>query len=65
MPLITIVIRGSDKSNIMVFGIGRIQQDLNFFYQNEEIVIVKTFNYLGVIFTKKSVILLKQKKTFS
>ena len=37
---------------IMVFGFGKLRQNLKFTYKNVDIEIVKQFNYLGVIFTK-------------
>ena len=36
------------KSKIMIFRKGRISQDVQFTYNNEQIDIVQTFNYLGV-----------------
>ena len=41
-----------DKTKVLVFGFGRLQENLKFSYKNEDIEIVKQFNYLGVIFTK-------------
>ena len=40
------------KTKIVVFGSGRLPQNLCFIYDNSEIEIVKQFNYLGVIFSK-------------
>jgi predicted HTH domain antitoxin len=40
-----------DKTKIMVFGFGKLRQNLKFTYENVDIEIVKQFNYLGVIFT--------------
>jgi predicted HTH domain antitoxin len=40
-----------DKTKIMVFGFGKLRQNLKFTYKNVDIEIVKQFNYLGVIFT--------------
>jgi hypothetical protein len=39
-------------TKIMVFGFGKLRQNLKFTYKNVDIEIVKQFNYLGVIFTK-------------
>jgi hypothetical protein len=41
-----------NKTKIMVFGFGKLRQNLKFTYKNVDIEIVKQFNYLGVIFTK-------------
>jgi phage gpG-like protein len=41
----------ADKTKVMVFGNGRLPQNLSFSYDNLNIVIVKNFNYLGIIFT--------------
>jgi hypothetical protein len=41
-----------NKTKIMVFGFGKLRQNLKFIYKNVDIEIVKQFNYLGVIFTK-------------
>ena len=41
-----------NKKKIMVFGFGKLRQNLKFTYKNVDIEIVKQFNYLGVIFTK-------------
>lgn len=41
-----------DKTKIMVFGMGKVNPNVRFLYQNIELEIVKDFNYLGVIFTK-------------
>jgi len=41
-----------DKTKVLIFGYGRLCQDLNFSYKNADIEIVKQFNYLGVTFTK-------------
>ena len=35
-----------------MFGNGRLPQNLSFSYDNLNIVIVKNFNYLGIIFTR-------------
>jgi hypothetical protein len=40
-----------NKTNIMVFGFGKLRQNLKFTYKKVDIEIVKQFNYLGVIFT--------------
>jgi hypothetical protein len=42
----------ADKTKVMVFGNGRLQQNLSFSYDNLNLEIVKNFNYLGIIFTK-------------
>ena len=42
-----------NKTKIMVFGFGKLRQNLKFTYENVDIEIVKPFNYLGLIFTKK------------
>ena len=36
----------------MVFGFGKLRQNLKFTYKYVDIEIVKQFNYLGAIFTK-------------
>ena len=41
-----------NKTKIMVFGFGKLRQNLKFTYITVDIEIVKLFNYLGVIFTK-------------
>jgi hypothetical protein len=41
-----------NKTKIMVFGFGKLRQNLKFTYKNVDIEIVKQFNHLGVIFTK-------------
>ena len=41
-----------NKTKIIVFGFGKLRQNLKFTYKNVDIEIVKQFNYLGVIFTK-------------
>ena len=41
-----------NKTKIMVFGFGKLPQNLKFTYKKVDIEIVKQFNYLGVIFTK-------------
>jgi hypothetical protein len=41
-----------NKTKIMVFGFGKLRQNLKFTYKNVDIEIVKQFNYYGVIFTK-------------
>jgi hypothetical protein len=40
-----------NKTKIMVFGFGKLRQNLKFPYKNVDIEIVKQFNYLRVIFT--------------
>jgi hypothetical protein len=42
----------ADKIKAMVFGNGRLPQNLSFSYDNLNLEIVKNFNYLGIIFTK-------------
>ena len=42
----------ADKTNVMVFGNGRLPQNLNFSYANLNLEIVKNCNYLGIIFTR-------------
>ena len=41
-----------NETKIMVFGFGKLRQNLKFTYKNVDIEIVKQFNYLGAIFTK-------------
>ena len=41
-----------NKTKIMVFGFGKLRQNLKFTYKNVDMEIVKQFNYLRVIFTK-------------
>lgn len=41
-----------EKTKIMVFGRGRHKDNLAFFYDNNSVEIVKSFKYLGVIFTR-------------
>jgi hypothetical protein len=41
-----------NKTKIMVFGFGKLRQNLKFTYKNVDIEIVKQYIYLGVIFTK-------------
>jgi hypothetical protein len=36
----------------MVFGNGRLPQNLSFSYDNLNLEIVRNFNYLGIIFTR-------------
>ena len=40
------------KTKIMVFSKGRLPRNLNFYYDNLELEIVKDFTYLGVIFSR-------------
>ena len=42
----------ADKTKVMVFGNGRLPQNLSFSYDNLNLEIVKNFNYLGIIFTR-------------
>jgi hypothetical protein len=42
----------ADKTKEMVFGNGRLPQNLSFSYDNLNLEIVKNFNYLGIIFTR-------------
>jgi hypothetical protein len=42
----------ADKTKVIVFGNGRLPQNLSFNYDNLNLEIVKNFNYLGIIFTK-------------
>jgi hypothetical protein len=42
----------------MVFGFGKLRQNLKFTYENADIEIVKQFNYLGVIFTQNVILML-------
>ena len=41
-----------NKTKIMVFGFGKLRQNLKFINKNVYIEIVNQFNYLGVTFTK-------------
>ena len=42
-----------DKTKIVCFTNGRLLQNLQFTYSNIEIEIVKEFNYLGLLLTKR------------
>ena len=42
----------ADKTKVVVFGNGRLPQNLSFSYDNLNLEIVKKFNYLGIIFTR-------------
>jgi hypothetical protein len=42
----------ADKTKVMMFGNGRLPQNLSFSYDNLYLEIVKNFNYLGIIFTR-------------
>ena len=42
----------ADKTKVMVFGNGRLPQNLSFSYDNLNLEIVKNLNYLGIIFTR-------------
>jgi hypothetical protein len=42
----------ADKTKVMVFGNGRLPQNLSFSYDNLNLEIAKNFNYLGIIFTR-------------
>jgi sorting nexin-29 len=41
-----------DKTKIVIFGSGRTPRNLSFKYNGSEIEVVKSFNYLGIIFNK-------------
>ena len=42
----------ADKTKVMVFGNGRLPQNLSFSYDNLNLEIVKNFNYLRIIFSR-------------
>jgi hypothetical protein len=42
----------ADKTKVMVFGNGRLPQNLSFSYDNLNLEIVKNFNYLRIILTR-------------
>jgi hypothetical protein len=52
---------GADKTKVMVFGNGRLPQNLSFSYDNLNLEIAKNFNYLGIIFTRTGNISLTKK----
>ena len=41
-----------NKTKIVVFKKGRLNRDIKFTYENDNLEIVDTFNYLGVVFTR-------------
>ena len=41
-----------DKTKVMIFGKGRQPSNLSFYYNNNEIEIVKEFKYLGILFSR-------------
>ena len=41
-----------NKTKIVVFKKGRLNQNIKFAYRNDNLEIVETFNYLGVVFTR-------------
>ena len=42
----------ASKTKVMVFVLGRTRNNLQFFYGDYQVEIVKEFNYLGIVFTK-------------
>jgi hypothetical protein len=40
------------QTKVMVFGNGRLPQNLSFSYDNLNLEIAKNFNYLGIIFIR-------------
>ena len=50
-----------NKTKVMIFGKGKISDKLKFFIDNSEIEIVKTYKYLGVLFSRSGSFLATRK----